>query len=92
MFNNIVNNLDEEIVSILSKFADDTKLGGHPDTLEGCVTIQQDLDRLESWEERKGSTKASIESYIWGGLTACISTGKGMTCWREALQRRTWLS
>ena len=44
--------MDEWTESTLSKFADDTKLGGVADTLEGCAAIQQNLDRLEGWVGR----------------------------------------
>ncbi|KAJ7415323.1 rna-directed dna polymerase from mobile element jockey-like [Willisornis vidua] len=82
LFSIFINDLDTGLEGILSKFADDTILGGAVDSLKGRKALQRDLNLLDDWavtnHMKFNKAKCWILHQEWGNPGCTYRLGNEM--------------
>ena len=89
IFKNPIDQVLEKLPGFLSKFADDTKVGGIADNQEECAVLQQILDYLvewaDKWQMRFNADKCKVihfgrnnirHKYVMGGYAPPASSSR----------------
>ena len=69
-----INDLDINIVSKMSKFADDTKLCHRARNPDDVMELQEDINKLVEWANNKQRKAAKRQTEYWGSLPAISGT------------------